>query len=149
MDNRGVSPVVGKLLASGLAVLYIASVAGLLVGGLVPDYRATTGEEVGERVLATAADRVEQAQPATDGTATTRVEVDLPATIRDEQYRLEFRNRTLHLVHPDDGLDARTRLALPPNLTVTNGTWHSGDRLVVRVRGPSSNRTLSVEDEKR
>ena len=149
MDNRGTTPVVGKLLASGLAVLYIASVTGLLVGGLVPDYRATTGEELSERVLATAAEHVEQARPATDGRATTRVEVDLPATIRDQQYELELRNRTLYLDHPDNGLDARTRLALPPNATVTNGTWQSGDRLVVRVQGPPSNRTLSLEDETR
>lgn len=146
MDNRGATPVVGKLLAAGLAVLYIASISGLLVGGIVPEYRTTTGEELGERVLATAADHVEQARPATDGTATARVAVDLPATIRDTQYRLELRNRTLHLEHPDDGLDARTHLALPSSVTVTNGTWHSGDTLVVRVRGPAANRTLSLED---
>lgn len=146
MDNRAVSPVVGKLLASGLAVLYIASLSGFLLGGVVPDYRAATGDELGERVLATAADHVEQARPATDGATSTRVSVDLPATIRDTQYRLELRNRTLWLDHPDDGLDARTRLALPPNVTVDSATWHSGDRLVVRVSGPPSNRTLTLED---
>lgn len=148
MDNRAVSPVIGKLLASGLAVLYIASVTGLLVGGIVPDYRAASGEELGERVLATAASSVEQARPATDGNATTTVDVDLPATIRDQQYRLTLRNRTLLLDHPDDALDARTHLTLPPNVTATNTTWHSGDRLVVRVAGPPSNRTLSLEGER-
>jgi FlaG/FlaF family flagellin (archaellin) len=145
MDNRAVSPVVGKLLAAGLTVLYIASVSGLLVGGLVPDYRAATGDELGERVLATAADHVEQARPATDGTATTRVEVNLPATIRDEQYRLVLGNRTLRLDHPNDALDARTRLAVPRNVTVRNNTYHSGGTLVVTMSGPPSNQTLSLQ----
>lgn len=148
MDNRGVSPVVGKLLASGLAVLYIASIAGLFVGGIVPDYRAATGEELGERVLATAAGHVEQAQPATNGTADVRVEASLPATLRDRQYRLTLDNGTLLLDHPDDALDARTRLTLPPNVTTANSTWHSGDRLVVRVTGPPSNRTLTFREAK-
>ena len=149
MDNRAVSPVVGKLLASGVAVLYIASITALLVGGIVPEYREVTGEELGERVLATATDHVEQARPATDGSAATRVEVELPATIRDQQYRLRLANRTLLLDHPDDALDARTRLTLPPTVTAANETWHSGDRLVVRVTGPPSNRTLSLGDGSR
>lgn len=146
MDNRAVIPVVGKLLAAGLAVLYIASVAGLFVGGLVPDYRTATGDELGERVLATAAGNVEQAQPATDGPVDVSVRADLPATIRGDRYRIRLRNRTLVLDHPDDSLDARTRLSLPPNVTVREGTWHSGDQFVVRVSGPPSNRTLELRE---
>ncbi|WP_340099958.1 DUF7266 family protein [Salinibaculum salinum] len=149
MDNRAVSPVVGKLLASGLAVLYIASITGLLVGGIVPDYRAATGDELGERVLATAAGHVERAQPTTAGSADVRTEVALPATIRDQQYQIRLANGTLVLDHPDDALDARTQLALPSNVTAANSTWDSGDRLVIRTTGPSSNRTVTLQEGER
>lgn len=144
MDNRGVSPVVGKLLAAGLAVLYVSTVAGLFVGGLVPEYRAATGDELGERVLATAAGTVETAQPSVDHAVDTRTRTDLPTTIRGERYRLVVRNGTLVLDHPDDRLDARTRLALPPTVTVRDGVWHSGDEFVVRLTGPPGNRTLAL-----
>lgn len=146
MDNRAVSPVIGKLLASGLAVLYIASITGLLVGGIIPDYRAATSDEIGERVLATAAGHVEQAQPTTDGSADVRTEVVLPATIRDQQYQIRLANGTLILDHPDDALDARTRLDIPSTVTATNSTWQSGNRLVVRVTGPPSNRTVTLRE---
>lgn len=149
MDNRAVSPVVGKGLAAGLAVLYVAGMLGLLVGGIVPDYRTTTSEELGERVLATAAANVERAQPATEGNASVRARTALPATIRDRQYRLLVRNRTLVLDHPAEGVEARTRLALPSNVTVSDGTWHSGDGLVVVVTGPPTNRTLELREDDR
>lgn len=149
MDNRAVTPVIGKLLASGLAVLYIASITGLLVGGIVPDYRAATSDELGERVLATAAGHVEQAQPTTDGVADSRTETALPATIHGQQYQLRLVNGSLVLDHPDDALDTRTRLNLLPNVTATNSTWHSGDRLVVRVTGPPSNRTVTLQEAER
>lgn len=148
MDNRGVSPVVGKLLASGLAVLYVTSVTGLLVGGVVPDYRTATGSELGERVLATAAGEIERSHPSTDGVVEVRTRTELPATIRDERYRLVLRNRTLVLDHPDDALDARTRLELPRNVTGT-GSWESGEPLVVRVAGPPSNRTVELREGSR
>jgi len=143
MDNRGVSPVVGKLLVAGLTVLYVASVAGLFVGGLVPEYRTATGDELGERVLATAAGHVETAQPATEEDVAVRTRTDLPATIRGEQYHIRYDNGTLVLDHPDDSLDARTRLSLLLSTTVINGTWRSGGPFVVRVTGPPSNRTLA------
>ncbi|WP_302082517.1 DUF7266 family protein [Salinibaculum rarum] len=149
MDSRAVSSVVGKLLVSGLTVLYITSIAGLFVGGLVPDYRAATSDELGERVLATAAGHVEQAQTETDGVADVRAETTLPATIRDQQYRIRLVNGTLLLDHPDEGLDARTRLSLPAAVTATNSTWHSDDPLVVRVTGPPSNRTVTLAEADR
>lgn len=146
MDNRAVSPVVGKLLAAGIAVLYIASATGLLLGGVVPDYRAATGGELGERVLATAAGELERAIPATHGNVTVRVTRELPTTIAGQRYRLAVRNGTLRLDHPNDGLDARTRLSLPPTVTVVDDTWESGDPLAIHVRGPASNRTLSLTE---
>jgi len=145
MDSRGVSPIVGKLLVAGLTVLYVTSVAGLFVGGLVPEYRTATGQELGERVLATAAGQVETAYPATDERVDTRTRADLPSTIRGEQYDIRHRNGTLLLDHPDERLEARTALTLPPSTTVRNGTWHSGGQFVVRVTGPPENRTLEFE----
>jgi hypothetical protein len=146
MDNRAVSPVVGKLLAAGIAVLYIASATGLLLGGVVPDYRAATGGELGERVLATAAGEVERAVPATPGNVTVHATRELPATIAGQRYRLVVRNGTLRLDHPNDGLDARAQLSLPPTVTVVDNTWESGDPLGIHVRGTARNRTLSLTE---
>lgn len=144
MDSRASSPVVGKLLVSGLVVLYVSSMTGLLVGGVVPAYQTAVGEELGERVLSTATGYVERGQPSTDSTVDVRVETDLPATLRDERYRLRLVNETLVLDHPDDALDARSRLSFPENTTAANSTWHSGDEFVVTVTGPASNRTVRL-----
>jgi hypothetical protein len=145
MDSRAVTPVVGKLLAAGLAVLYIASLTGLLLGGVVPEYRVAAGEELGERVLATAAGHVEAAVPDSGATVDVRVRADLPASIRGEQYRLLVRDRTLVLDHPVDALDARAPLALPTGVT-PEGHWTSGDPLLVSVAGPAGNRTLRLAE---
>lgn len=149
MDNRAVSPVVGKLLAAGITVLYIASVSGLLLGGVVPDYRAATGSELGERVLATAAGDIERSFPDTASNATVRVTRELPRTIAGERYRIRIENGTLRLDHPDAAIAARTRLALPPDVTVQRRTWESGDTLAIRVSGPGTNRSLSLSEAER
>jgi hypothetical protein len=149
MDNRAVSPVVGKLLAAGITVLYIASVTGLLLGGVVPDYRAATGNELGERVLATAAGDIERAVPTTEGDATVRLTRSLPRTIAGDRYRLTIANQTLRLDHPDDSIDTAAQLSLPSAVAVGNATWHSGNRLVIRVEGERSNRTLSLQEGSR
>jgi hypothetical protein len=146
MDNRAVSPVVGKLLAAGIVVLYVASVTGLLLGGVVPDYRTATGSELSERVLATVASDVEQSVPATDGNATVRRTRSLPRTIAGERYRLTVSNRTLRLDHPDDRIDAEARLSIPTAVTVDGDTWESGDQLVIRVYGAVSDRHLSIRE---
>ena len=146
MDNRAVSPVVGKLLATGIAVLYVASATGLLLGGVVPDYRATAGSELGERVLATAAGELERSVPAADGRSDVRLTRELPRTIAGDRYRLVLANRTLALEHPDDGVDARARLSLPTGIRVPNATWESGDPLTIHVRGTPGNRTLSLAE---
>jgi hypothetical protein len=146
MDNRAVSPVVGKLLAAGLAVLYIASATGFLLGGVVPDYRDAAGDELAERVLATAAGEIEASLSATDGRVTVRSRLDLPRTIRGDTYRLVVANRTLRLVHPVDRLNASAPLALPPTVGVRDGTWNSTDPLSVRVSGPAGNRTLALAE---
>lgn len=144
MDSRAVAPVVGKLLAAGLAVLYIAGTSGLLIGGVVPEYRTGTAEELSERVLADAGAHVERAVPDTRSDADVRLRRELPATIRDASYRLVLRNDTLILDHPDDGLDSRTSLSMPPNVTTVESSWESGDDLAVRVAGTGTNRTIEL-----
>ncbi|MEF8781790.1 MAG: hypothetical protein V5A39_14105 [Haloarculaceae archaeon] len=144
MDSRAVAPVVGKLLAAGLAVLYIAGMTSLLLGGVVPEYRTQTADELSERVLADAAAHVERSVPDTRSDVDVRLRRDLPATIRDASYRLVLRNDTLILDHPDDMLDSRTSLSMPSNVTTVESSWESGDDLMVRVAGTSTNRTVEL-----
>ena len=147
MDNRGLSPVVGKTLAASLAVLYVAGMTALLLNGPVPAGRTAAGGELGERVLATAAGNVESSLPDGDRRVDTRTEVPMPATVRNAGYALELRGGRLVFDHPVDALDRETRLSLPANVTVADGDWQSTDRLVVRVTGPPDNRTLWLEGE--
>ena len=92
-DARGVTPAVGKTLEIGLVVLYVALVTTVLLAGVVPEYRAAAGAEVGDRVLVAASQDVERAVPP-DGTDTT-VErtVQLPATIAGTGYRIRADGR--------------------------------------------------------
>lgn len=147
MDNRGLSPVVGKTLAASIAVLYVAGMTALLLNGPVPAGRTAAGGELGERVLATAAGHVESSVPDGDRRVDTRTEVAMPATIRNAGYALELRGGRLVLDHPMDALDRETRLSLPGNVTVADGDWESTDRLVIRVAGPPDNRTLWLEGD--
>jgi hypothetical protein len=144
VDNRAAAPVVGKLLAAGLAVLYIAGMMGLMLGGVVPEYRTAAGEELSERVLADAAAHVERAVPDSEAEVDVRLRTDLPPTIRDAGYTLVLRNGTLVLDHPDDELDARTDLSLPPDARAVDSRWDSGEELVVRVSGNGANRTVEL-----
>jgi len=145
-DSRGVTPVVGKSLAAGIALLYVAGMTGVLLGGVVPDYETAAGDELGERVLATAAGDIETTIPRTEGAATARADADLPGSIEDASYRLELSGRTLRLVHPSDGIGGRTWLSLPANVTVQDSTWHSGGALVVRVSGPPGERVVRIDE---
>jgi len=145
MDDRAVSPVVEKTIAIGLVVLFVAGFAGTLLGGAVPDYRTAAGDEVADRVLATAAGTIEQAIPTTNASVTVHHRQALPPTIRGEAYDLVLRNRTLRLRHPDESIGGSTRLAIPAAVTVQNRTWDSPP-LVVHVRGSAGNRTLTVAE---
>jgi len=146
MDTRAVVPVVGKTLAAGIALLYVGGMLTVFLSGQAPAYRTAAGEELGERVLATAADGIERTVPDAEGRVQTRRDVQLPATIRDAGYTLRLRNGTLALDHPSGTIEARTRLSLPGNVTVVDGRWESGDTLTVRVAGSPANRTLWLED---
>lgn len=145
MDNRGVSAVVEKTIAIGLVALLTGTLATSLLGGAVPDYRSTVGQEVGDRVLATAASEIEAAVPSSDGDVTVRRERALPGTITDIGYTFEVENRTLRLHHPDPAVGGSTRLAVPPSVSVPDGNW-SGGVFAVSVRGPVGNRSLTVTE---
>lgn len=145
MDDRAVTPVVEKTVAIGLVVLFVAGFTGSLLGGAVPQYRAAAGEEVAERTLAAAASTIQAALPATNASTTVRREQSLPPTISNRGYDLRLENRTLSLRHPDPTIGGSTRLAIPPSVTVANGSWDSPP-LVVRVSGPPTNRTLSIAE---
>ena len=146
MDNRAVSPVVEKTVAVGLVVLFVSGFGGSLLTGTVPNYRASAGQEVGERVLATAAATVESAAPSTAAAVDVRVERELPGTIADEGYRLVLRGRQLRLDHPNPAVGATTRVALPAGVTVQNTTWDGGP-FVVTVRGKGGDRTIELGGE--
>lgn len=145
-DERAVSPVVGKLLAAGITLLFVAGMSTTLYGGVVPGYQAAAGDELGERVLATAVSAVESADPPVGGTVDTQRTLTLPATIDDTAYTLVLSNESLRLAHPDAGIGAETPLALPDRTTVAESRYHSGTDLVIRVDGPADNRTVRIEN---
>lgn len=144
-DDRAISYVVEKTLAIGVAVLYIGVVTGVLLGGVVPEYRTAAGDELGERVLATAAGGVEASVPTASGDVNRTTRIELPETIRGEEYELALVGHQLRLRHPDSGISGEIRLSLADSITVANGTWTSGDALELRVVGPATNRTLRFD----
>lgn len=145
-DERAASAVVGKVLAAGIAVLYISVMTTLLFGGVVPDYRTASGAELGDRVLATAAGEIERNVPAVDGAVELRAEHSLPETIRDEEYELVLSGETLELDHPDPGIGGKTQVPLPPNVAVENATWTSSETFVVVTDGPTDDRTVTITE---
>lgn len=146
MDNRAVTPVVGKLLVTAIAVLYVAGTVSLLLGVVVPEYRTAAGEELSERTLAEAAATVERAASGSESTIVAYVRADLPPTIRDGSYGLILRNGTLVLDHHDPRLDTRTKLTLPSGVTTAESSWDSGKTLVVRASEGETNRTVELVD---
>jgi len=144
-DDRAISYVVEKTTAIGLAVLYIGAVTGVLLGGVVPDYRTAAGDELGERTLAAAASGIEDSVPAASGTVNRTTSVELPETIRNEAYELALVGRRLVLRHPAAGVGGEVALSLPPSVTVENGTWTSGGDLEISVTGATGNRTVQID----
>lgn len=143
-DARGVTPVVEKTLAAGIALLYVGGMMSLLLGGVIPGFEATAGEELSERTLATAAASVEAVPSSVDGDIEKTRTVSLPASIDDAGYRLILADGTLTLEHPHDGFGRSMQLGLPADVTVVESTWESGGDLVIRYEGTTANRTLSI-----
>jgi len=115
-DSRGASPVVGKAMEATLVVFYIGLVTTALYGGAVPEYRAAAGAEVAERTLANAATSVESAVPPNATAATVHLEVDPPATIVGERYR----------IRPDGTdlvLETRTLPSRPGRRSSSRAAW--------------------------
>ena len=143
-DERGVSPVVEKTLAIGIALLYVAGSSTVLLGGVVPAYEAQAGAELAERTIATAAGEIERAPPNVDGYVETEERVQLPETIADSSYSLVLSGETVSLEHPHPDVEVETTLALPGDVTAKEGSVEGGE-LVIRVEGPSDDRTLTIE----
>ena len=146
MGSRAVAPVVGKALEAGIVLLYVTVVTAALYGGIVPDYRTAAGAEVGDRVLANAADRVEDAVPATGQNVSARRSVDLPGRIRGEDYVIRVEGDSLVLDHPRAGVGGQVPLVLPPRVDAVTGTWHSERAERVVVRGNESAVTVELRD---
>jgi len=145
-DDRALSSVVEKTLAAGIALLYIAGMTGLLLGGIVPGYQATASAELGERTLATAAGELEQTIPQVDGNVESTTTVSLPTQIDDGSYRLVLANGTLTLEQAESSLQQERVLALPAGVATKQSTWTSGSDLLIRVEGPADNRTVTIEE---
>jgi hypothetical protein len=142
-DDRAVTPAVGKALEVGIVLLFVGVMTTALYGGAVPDYRDAVGAEVGDRAVVAAAERVENAVPPAARDVRTVHGVDLPRSIRGENYRIAVENRTLVLDHPAAAVDARARLALPDRVESVDGAWRSSDDAVVVVTGDRGG--MSVE----
>jgi len=143
-DTRATTPVVGKTLAIGIVLLYIGGMTTLLYGSVLPGYQAATGEELADRTLAAAVGEIEQSVPDARGEVNRTRRLTLPDRIREKRYRLELSGERLRLHHPDRETALETRLSLPPGTVVRESTWHSGEKLEIRVTGPTANRTVRI-----
>jgi hypothetical protein len=135
VPDRAVAPVVGKLLEAGIVVLFVVLVTAVLYGGVVPSYRAAVGAELGDRTLVGATDRVESAVPETGDAVSVERRVDLPATIRGQQYAIRARDGALVLDHPHPRIGGEVALSLPSNVVRVAGGWESSQPATVAVRG--------------
>lgn len=146
LDDRGVTPAVGKSLEIGIVVLFVALLTTVLLGSVVPEYRSATGGTLGERVRATAAQSVEDAVPPTAMDVDARHRVDVPGSIAGEGYELAVDGRWLVLDHPDPAVSGRIRLALPPHVDRVDGRWESGGETVVAVSGNRSGLVVELTE---
>lgn len=146
MDNRAVTPVVEKVLAAGIVMLYIAGTTTVVFGGAVPAERNAVGSELAERTVTAAAEEIERAIPPDATGARVRKRVRLPPTIRGAGYRIRVENRTLVLDHPDSAIEARARLSLPPSVVRVAGDWQSGGRPVVVVRRTAGGLVVELQE---
>jgi len=148
-DRRALTPAVGKALEVGVVVLFVGVLTTALYGNVVPGYRDAVGDEVADRAVAAAAERVENAVPPTARHARVVHRVDLPTTIRGAGYHIVAENRSLVLRHPSPAVDARTRLALPARVDAVVGTWESGAETLVVVSGGEGELTVRLTDRER
>ena len=148
VDERAATPVVAKALEAAIVVLFIGLLTSTLFGGVLPGYRSTAGDAVGERALSAAAARVEQAVPTT-ADASVRLHVDLPDTIRGDTYRVRSDDGALVLDHPHASVDGRVPLALPDRVAHVEGTWRSTADAVVRVESTDGRVVVRLSEAER
>lgn len=146
-DDRGVAPVVGKTMEIAIVVLFVGVVTTGLYTGVVPEYRDTVGERIGDRTLATAGDGVEGAVPPTATRVERRVRVDLPETIRGAGYWIHTDGAVLVLDHPRDRIGGRLRLNLPSRVVSVTGRWSSYEPTIVGIEGSSDGLTVRLVRE--
>lgn len=145
MDDRGVTPVVEKLLTIGIVVLFIGSTMAVLYGSAVPSYRDAVGSELGERVLVSAADQIESSIPPNGTAAAGQASVEVPRTIRGERYELRVDGRSLILDHPSQAIAGRIRLSMPGHVESISGTIRSQETTVLGVEQAEGGITLHLE----
>lgn len=148
-DDRGLTPAVGKALEVGVVVLFVGILTTALYGNVVPAYRDTVGDEVADRTVVAAAERVENAVPPRVSHARVVHRVDLPTSIRGANYRIATENRSLVVRHPSSAVSARTSLALPAHVDSVVGEWESGAETVVVVSGAEDGLTVRLTDQDR
>jgi hypothetical protein len=148
MDNRALSTVVEKLLSMGLVLLYIGLMTTTLYGGTVPAYQSAVGAELGDRTLAEATARVEQAVPPDARAVSTTVRVTLPDTIDGTGYSIRADGDALVLDHPDPDIGGRSQPVLPDRVDTLDGKWQSGSPTVVTVSGAQGSVTVTLEAER-
>ncbi|WP_435317353.1 DUF7266 family protein [Haloarchaeobius sp. TZWSO28] len=131
--DRGLSPVVGKVMETSVVLLYLGLLTTTLYAGIVPDYRAATGDEVADRTLSATAQRVEAAVPPNASHVAVSRTVDLPRTIRGDPYEIRAEGNRLVLSHPDHRVTSEAVLALPEHVTSVEGNWSSSTPAVLVV----------------
>ena len=133
MGDRAMSPVVGKAMEATVVVLYVGLLTAVLYGGVVPDYRAAAGEEVAERTVSHAAAEIEAAVPPPAAAAAVRVDVEVPATVAGEPYRIYADDGRLVLEHPDAAVSTAVPLVVPDRVVAVTGAWRSDAPTRIRV----------------
>lgn len=146
MNDRAVTPVVEKTITIGLVALFLAGTTTALFGGAVPAARDEAGASIGDRTLAMASERVEQAVPPNVTHVTVRERVDLPATIRGSGYAIRADGRSLVLDHPDPSVGGRSRLVLPPSVDRVEGAWESGSPSTVVVESVADGLRIELQE---
>ncbi|ESP88104.1 DUF7266 family protein [Candidatus Halobonum tyrrellensis] len=132
-SDRAVTPVVSKTLELGLVLLFVGLTTTALYGSAVPGYRTAAGDEMADRTVAAAAERVEAAVPPAARRVSVEHRVPLPATLRGSAYRVVAADGTLVVDHPNPGIESRARLALPSRVVSVAGAWESEADALVRV----------------
>lgn len=145
--DRGLTPVVSKTLAIGIVVLYIGMLTAVLYGGIVPGYRTAAGDKIEDRVLATAAERIQQSIPPQTWHVNARFRVELPPTIRGRAYSIRVSNRSLVLEHPHPSIGDSVPLALPRTVSRVEGEWQSHESLVIRIVSSDDGLVVMLEGE--